>query len=117
MITLHIYCNVPPEEGSFGEFTAKAGELLADKLNKNASFVQVLYTRSSVRFGNQSGVSALIEITTTELQQQQIDSLLEPLSKLLERSLGLIPPTTHIHFLELERSRCVWNGRVLPSRK
>ena len=117
MPTLHIHSNIPPEESSFVEFTAKVTEMLSGILNKNASFIQVVYTRSMMEFGNQPGPSALVELTSVDLQQKQINELVEPLSKLLERNLGFLPPTTYIQFHTLGRKHCVWNGRMLPERK
>jgi len=116
MPTLHIYSNVPPDETSFSDFTSKATELLSKVLEKNTSYIQVIYTRSMVRFGDSSGPSALVELTSIELQQKQIEALVEPLSKLLQRTLSIIPPTTYIHFFDLSRKRCVWNGRMLSTK-
>ncbi len=117
MPTLHIHSNIPPDEDSFTDFTAKATELLSGVLEKNASFIQVVYTRSMIEFGNQPGPSAFVELTSVDLQQRQVEELVEPLSKLLERNLGFLPPTTYIHFHALDRKHCVWNGRKLPERK
>jgi phenylpyruvate tautomerase PptA (4-oxalocrotonate tautomerase family) len=115
MPTLHIHSNIPQDDLSLGQFTGKATELLSKTLGKNTSYIQVIYTRSMIIFGNQAGPSALVELRSVGLTHAQADSLVAPLSRLVERYLGAPPPTTYLHFHPLDRSLCAWNGRPLEN--
>ena len=113
MPTLHLLSNIPQDEISFSEFSAKVTELFSKILEKNASYTQVVHTPSKVVFGAQSGPSAFVNLYSAGLTQKQIDALIPPLSRLLERFIGAPPPATYIHFHSTERARCAWNGRTL----
>ena len=113
MPTLHLHTNIPQDETSFAEFAAKATELLSKALKKNASYTQVVHTPSMVVFGAQPGPSAVVNLYSAGLTQEQIDGLIAPLSRLLERHIGAPPPATYIHFHSTERARSAWNGRTL----
>tara|TARA_R100000027_G_scaffold43940_1_gene33036 strand:- start:1162 stop:1518 length:357 start_codon:yes stop_codon:yes gene_type:complete len=111
MAILHINSNIPQDDTSFAEFSEKVTQLLSDELQKNNSFIQVIYTRSQILFGSQSGPSSLVTLSSSGIRQYQIDSLIGPLSKLLERLIGSPPPTTYIRFEDIDRAKTAWNGR------
>lgn len=113
MTVLQINSNIPQDERSFGEFSAKATEMLSKSLKKNSSYIQIIYNRALISFGNQTGASTLVTLSCPDITQEQIEDLVGPLSKLLERLIGATPPTTYIRFEDLERSSTAWNGRMI----
>ncbi len=113
MAILHINSNIPQDETSFAELSAKVTELLAKTLKKNNSYIQVIYSRSQISFGNQSGASSLVTLSCPGLTSENIESLVTPLSKLLERLIGTPPPTTYIRFETMDTNKTAWNGRLI----
>jgi len=113
MVILQINSNIPQDDKSFADFSAKATEVLARTLNKNSSFIQVIYTDAKVAFGNQNIPSSLVTLTSADLLDDDIATLLPILSKLLERLIGSPPPTTYIRFERMNRAQTAWTGRSL----
>ena len=113
MVILQINSNVPQDETSFAEFSDKVTETLAKQLDKNSSLIQVIFEYSKIAFGGQAGPSALVTISSTDLNRDGIEKITASLPKLLERSIGTPAPTTVIQFKVLDPSQTAWNGRLL----
>ncbi|MBC2603322.1 phenylpyruvate tautomerase MIF-related protein [Puniceicoccus vermicola] len=112
MSILHIHSNIPQDETSFAEFSIKVTELLSKTLNRNSSFIQIVYCYSQIALGNQTGPSTLVTLSSPDISREQIKSLTPPLSKMLERLIGSPPPTTYIRFENMDPTKTAWNGRL-----
>lgn len=112
MPTLLIKTNVPHDNESFAQLSAKATEFLTEALGKHRSYIQVALHPCFLTFGDQTGPSAHVYLGSIGLTDDKIAEIQEEFSKLILRHVGAPASRTYIVYEDIPKERISWNNRL-----